>query len=86
MEVRHINRSSSATRHPKVYTGAKSEFESVIMRRVVRPYYSNRTATVQQPRCGSIWALISGIVTRGASSQAGAGPSSCVRGTADDRP
>ena len=28
MEVRHINRSSSATRHPKVYTGAKSELES----------------------------------------------------------
>lgn len=27
MEVRHINRSSSATRHPKVYTGAKSEYE-----------------------------------------------------------
>ena len=25
MEVRHINRSSSATHHPKVYTGAKSE-------------------------------------------------------------
>jgi hypothetical protein len=23
VEVRHINRSSSATRHPKVYTGAK---------------------------------------------------------------
>ena len=57
MEVRHINRSSPATHHPKVYTGAKSEFESVIMRRVVRPYYSNRTATVQQPRCGSIRAL-----------------------------
>jgi hypothetical protein len=28
VEVRHINRSSSATRHPKVDTGAKSEYES----------------------------------------------------------
>jgi hypothetical protein len=27
VEVRHISRSSSATRHPKVYTGANFEFE-----------------------------------------------------------
>ena len=44
MEVRHINRSSSATRHPKVDTGANFEFESVPK----APPGPRSAATVQQ--------------------------------------
>ena len=49
MEVRHINRSSSATRQPKVYTGAKFEFESSPNMRAARAYDNNLTTTGQQP-------------------------------------
>ena len=45
MEVGHINRSSSATYHPKVYTGAKSEYDSLPRLLEVHLYYSNRTAS-----------------------------------------
>ena len=44
MEVRHINRSSSATRQPKVYTGAKSNSKWPSLGQVCRAYY-NRTTT-----------------------------------------
>ena len=50
MEVRQINRSSSATRHPKVDTGAKSEYESWplvnYLLTAVQQSYSNQTATL----------------------------------------
>ncbi len=46
MEVRHINRSSSATRQPELDTGAKFEYETQTDVLVVRMYYSNRIATL----------------------------------------
>jgi hypothetical protein len=54
VEVRHINRSSSATRHPKVYTGANFEFENRAavnpgLTRLQQPY-SNRIATRGYPQ------------------------------------
>jgi hypothetical protein len=48
VEVRHINRSSSATHQPKVDTGAKSEYEISVAQGCVAANCSNRTAAVQQ--------------------------------------
>jgi hypothetical protein len=52
VEVRHINRSSFTTYHPKVYTGAKSEYKikaqaEAIGRGVQQPY-SNAVAPMHR--------------------------------------
>jgi hypothetical protein len=48
VEVRHINRSSSATRQPEVDTGAKSEYELSTHRR--SPVVAYISSTSISPR------------------------------------
>jgi hypothetical protein len=81
VEVRHITRSSSATHHPEVDTGAKSEFEfgnygqrPQLTTSVLHQFYINWLLV--RPRCGGATngpSWLSGIPSPGSDLRRSAG-------------
>jgi hypothetical protein len=65
VEVRHINRSSSATHQPKVDTGAKSELENCPTPGVGLRSCSNPVATGVATRLDAGLLIYQGPTTRG---------------------